>query len=105
MAARNWKLCEVHFVPSSRKLGRKQKTAISVAGNLLECNRKKLHRTVGQYMETETRTSIQKLKKQPRPAHCQVSVLLYYSSAPNYQLGGKFDPSNMQLGTATMNQA
>lgn len=34
-------------------LGGKEKTAVSVAGNSLVYSRKEMHKTVGDYMETE----------------------------------------------------
>lgn len=68
-----------------------------MVGNSLEYRREKYHRAVGEY--TERNTDIQNSKAQT----CMV-VLLYCTSAPNYQLGGKFYPNNMQLGTAIMNQ-
>lgn len=40
-----------------------EKTAVSIARNSLEYNRKERHRTVGDYMETERSTGIWKVKR------------------------------------------
>lgn len=63
---RNWKPCEVHFVPLSRKLGGKEKTAVSVAGNSLVYSREEMHKTVGDYMETERSIGIWKVERTPK---------------------------------------
>lgn len=82
-----------------------EKTAVSTAKNSLEYNRKERYTTVGDYVETEGSTGIWKVKEQPRPTHCQGSILLSHGSIPNFQLSSKFDHNNMKLGTAIMYQA
>lgn len=65
-----------------------EKTAVSIARNSLEYNRRERHRTVGDYMETERSTGIWKVKRTIKTwslPRVNFAVIWLYTKLPTQQ--------------------